>query len=161
MPIAIPPGSGTSMFGFYRFIRSAVTILEETEPSAERVNFMMEAQDRSLTLDFEEILELVRAEYVTEGKQQSADLLGCVYAEDKRRPALQAADLAAWVVRRAYDGDIPDYEKKLGAQSLLVKGWKRELPDALTVEFGLGLTSALQVDRGRRQRPCPSSEDAL
>ncbi len=147
--------------GFYRYIRASVCIIEQTEPSATLLNFMTEAQDRALALDFEDILEFVRAEYLSEGKQSSADLLGCVYAQDKRRPPLQAADLAAWLMRRVYDNDVPELERKLGIQALHGKGWKWEIPDPITVDLGDRLIAVSGARTVKKQTPCPAPEDEV
>ena len=158
--------------GFYRYVRTVADLITDLHPECTRINFMIECKSRELTRDFEDIFDLVRREFVSEDRQRMADLLGCVYAEHKNRPPLQAADFAIWHIRKAMDAKkgtntgLTPKEQKRAIKSLKGLGKHWDMNDAAVQENAERLVAVADAQAankkpGKSRGACPDPSDAI
>jgi hypothetical protein len=149
---------------FYRYVRTVTSIVSELHAEARRINFMIESKSRDLTRDFEDIFDLVRQELSDEGATTEAALLGCLYSETKQRPALQAADMAIWLVRGAKDKKkLLRSEKRKAIRSFNARGKYWEMNDPAVEQNARRLAALAQLSSAASgSRPlCPDPADSI
>jgi hypothetical protein len=150
---------------FMAYAWCVLSYVRDTQPSAEKVDFMVE-RNSDVTKYMNEFYDVLPAALRNAKAPELVDLMGDFVAVDKHRPPVQAADYLCWLTRHAEANTLEGQDARRFVTISRRIGFKLAIPDSVLTGLAKSFTKngltreELNRIRGIRQNDARANKGA-